>query len=59
MLFLEVVVSKNLVVSAILIAMTAALVHGLVLLAQTVTPPGKYISTFSPRNSLEENRPEA
>jgi mannose-6-phosphate isomerase-like protein (cupin superfamily) len=55
--FLEVSVSKSLVLSTILIAMTAALVHGLVLLAQSVTPPGTYISSAQWKKDLDDNKP--
>lgn len=58
MSFLEVIVSKSLVLSTILIAMTAALVHGLVLLAQGVTPPGKYISSAQWKKELDDNKPK-
>ena len=56
-LFLEVIVSKKLILSTILVSMTAALVHGLVLLAQTVTPPGKYIPSSQWKKELDDNRP--
>jgi len=50
-------VSKRLMLSTILVAMTAALVHGLVLLAQSVTAPGKYIPSAQWKKELDDNRP--
>ena len=50
-------VSKSLVVSTMLIAVTAALVHGLVLLAQIVTPPGKYIPSAQWKKDLDDSKP--
>ena len=49
--------SKRLMLPTIQVATTAVLVHGLVLLAQTVTPPGKYISSSQWKKELDDNRP--
>lgn len=49
--------SKRLILSTIQVAMTAAFVHGLVLLAQTVTPPGTYIPSSQWKKELDDNRP--
>jgi mannose-6-phosphate isomerase-like protein (cupin superfamily) len=40
-----------------LLASAAALVQGLVVLAQTVTPPGRYISAEQWRKDLDANKP--
>ena len=49
--------SKRLVPVTILVAATAALVHGLALLAQTVTPPGQYIPGAQWKKALDDNKP--
>ena len=51
--FLEVIVSKRLLLSTLLVATTAALVHGLVLLAQVVTPSGKFTPSSQWRKELD------
>jgi hypothetical protein len=56
-LFLEVIVSKKLILCTMLVAMVAVLVHGLVLLAQTVTQPGRYISSAQWKKDLDESKP--
>lgn len=49
--------SKRLMLSTVLVAMTAALVHGLALLAQSVTPPGRYVPSSQWRKEMDNNRP--
>jgi len=49
--------SKRLVLLTILVAASATLVHGLVLLAQAVTPPGKYIPGAQWKKALDDNKP--
>ena len=49
--------TKKFMVLTIFLGVTAALVHGLVVLAQTVTPPGKYISTAQWHKDLDASKP--
>ena len=48
---------KAFVVRAILVTAAAVVLHGLVLLAQSVTPPGKFIPTEQWQKELAENKP--
>jgi mannose-6-phosphate isomerase-like protein (cupin superfamily) len=50
-------VTRKFIVLTIFVGVTAALVHGLVLVAQRVTPPGKYISTEQWRRDLDASQP--
>ncbi len=49
--------SKKFVMLTVFAAVMAALVQGLVLLAQTVTPPGKFIPVAQWQKDLDANKP--
>ena len=49
--------ANRLIMPTVLLASCAALVQGLVVLAQTVTPPGRYISAEQWRKDLDSNKP--
>jgi oxalate decarboxylase/phosphoglucose isomerase-like protein (cupin superfamily) len=51
------IVSKRFMMLTVGAALVAALVHGLVLLAQTVTPPGKFIPTAEWQHDLDASKP--
>ena len=49
--------ANRFIMPTVLLASAAALVQGLVVLAQTVTPPGRYISAEQWRKDLDANKP--
>ena len=49
--------TRKFIVLSIFFGVTAALIHGLVLFAQIVTPPGKYISTEQWQRDLDASKP--
>jgi mannose-6-phosphate isomerase-like protein (cupin superfamily) len=49
--------ANRFIMPTVLLASCAALVQGLVVLAQTVTPPGRYISAEQWRKDLDANKP--
>jgi mannose-6-phosphate isomerase-like protein (cupin superfamily) len=49
--------ANRFIIPTVLLASAAALVQGLVVLAQTVTPPGRYISAEQWRKDLDANKP--
>ena len=49
--------ARRFIVLTVLLGVTAVLIHGLVLFAQAVTPPGKYISTAQWQKDLDASKP--